>query len=180
MCESTAYSILCFQEAERNNFTADELQAALSHCRDKHPVQWLRDNWSKLIDTVQTLATKYGHEKRENTIGTISSTEAREALRLHKGNIWHAITECIEQRQKKYHEIASKGNFTREDIVTSLTAHHGNLELAMVELSKTQLRPFLMRIWGPPNGADNDSGNLLLQQALKEDRSGISKRTRKH
>ncbi|XP_065085092.1 E3 ubiquitin-protein ligase lubel isoform X5 [Ochlerotatus camptorhynchus] len=162
------------KEAERNNFTADELQAALSHCRDKHPVQWLRDNWSKLIDTVQTLATKYGHEKRENIIGTISSTEAREALRLHKGNIWHAITECIEQRQKKYQEIASKGNFTREDIVTSLTAHHGNLELAMVELSKTQLRPFLMRIWGPPNGADNDSGNLLLQQALKEDRSGIS------
>ncbi|EAT37920.1 AAEL010147-PA, partial [Aedes aegypti] len=146
------------------NFTADELQAALGHCRDKHPVQWLRDNWYKLVGTVQTLATKYGHEKRENTIGTISSTEAREALRLHKGNIWHAITECIEQRQKKYHEIASKGNFTREDIVTSLTAHHGNLELAMVELSKTQLKPFLMRIWGPPNGADNDS-------ALKEDRS---------
>ncbi|XP_062707212.1 E3 ubiquitin-protein ligase lubel isoform X12 [Aedes albopictus] len=162
------------KEAAQHNFTADELQAALSHCRDKHPVQWLRDNWSKLVDTVQTLATKYGHEKRENTIGTISSTEAREALRLHKGNIWHAITECIEQRQRKYHEIASKGNFTREDIVTSLTAHHGNLELAMVELSKTQLKPFLMRIWGPPNGADNDSGNLLLQQALKEDRSGIS------
>lgn len=166
--------ISLIKEAAQYNFTADELQAALGHCRDKHPVQWLRDNWYKLVDTVQTLATKYGHEKRENTIGTISSTEAREALRLHKGNIWHAITECIEQRQKKYHEIASKGNFTREDIVTSLTAHHGNLELAMVELSKTQLKPFLMRIWGPPNGADNDSGNLLLQQALKEDRSGIS------
>ncbi|XP_021700691.1 uncharacterized protein LOC5572927 isoform X11 [Aedes aegypti] len=166
--------ISLIKEAAQYNFTADELQAALGHCRDKHPVQWLRDNWYKLVGTVQTLATKYGHEKRENTIGTISSTEAREALRLHKGNIWHAITECIEQRQKKYHEIASKGNFTREDIVTSLTAHHGNLELAMVELSKTQLKPFLMRIWGPPNGADNDSGNLLLQQALKEDRSGIS------
>ncbi|XP_062545752.1 E3 ubiquitin-protein ligase lubel isoform X2 [Armigeres subalbatus] len=162
------------KEASHYNFTTDELQAALSLCKDKHPVLWLRDNWSKLVDTVQTLATKYGHEKRENTIGTISSAEAREALRLHKGNIWHAITECIEQRQKKYHEIASKGNFTREDIVTSLTAHHGNMDLAMVELSKTQLKPFLMRIWGPPNGADNDSGNSLLQQALKEDRSGIS------
>ncbi|XP_058819358.1 E3 ubiquitin-protein ligase lubel isoform X3 [Topomyia yanbarensis] len=166
--------VYLLKEAEQHKFTAEELQAALGHCRDKHPIQWLHDNWSKLIDTVQTLATKYGHEKRENTIGTISSIEAREALRLHKGNIWHAITECIEQRQKKYNEIASKGNFTREDIVTSLTAHHGNLDLAMVELSKTQLKPFLMRIWGPPNGADNDSGNSLLQQALKEDRSGIS------
>ncbi|XP_058446796.1 E3 ubiquitin-protein ligase lubel isoform X3 [Malaya genurostris] len=166
--------VYLLKEAEQNKFSAEELQAALSHCRDKHPIQWLRDNWSKLIETVQTLATKYGHEKRENIIGTISSIEAREALQLHKGNIWHAITECIEQRQRKYYEIASKGNFTREDIVTSLTAHHGNLELAMVELSKTQLKPFLMRIWGPPNGADNDSGNSLLHQALKEDRSGIS------
>ncbi|XP_053692024.1 E3 ubiquitin-protein ligase lubel [Sabethes cyaneus] len=162
------------KEAEHYKFTAEELQAALEHCKEKHPVQWLRENWSKLIDTVQTLATKYGHEKRENTIGTISTVEAREALRKHKGNIWHAITECIEQRQRKYSEIASKGNYTREDIVTSLTAHHGNLELAMLELSKTQLKPFLMRIWGPSNGAENDSGNILLHQALREDRSGIS------
>uniref|UniRef100_A0A182W7Q0 Uncharacterized protein n=1 Tax=Anopheles minimus TaxID=112268 RepID=A0A182W7Q0_9DIPT len=172
--EEPSEMTLLLREAERYQFTAEELQAAMNHCGEKHPVQWLRSNWNKLIETVQTLATKYGHEKRENTIGTISTVEAREALKMHKGNIWRAITECIEQRQRKYREIASKGNFTREDIVTSLTAHHGNLELAMVELSKTQLRPFLMRIWGPPNGADNDSGNLLLHQALQEDRTGIS------
>ncbi|XP_049530929.1 E3 ubiquitin-protein ligase lubel-like isoform X5 [Anopheles darlingi] len=172
--EEPSEMTLLLREAERYQFTAEELQAAMNHCGEKHPVQWLRDNWNKLIETVQTLATKYGHEKRENTIGTISIAEARDALKLHKGNIWRAITECIEQRQRKYREIASKGNFTREDIVTSLTAHHGNLELALVELSKTQLKPFLMRIWGPPNGADNDSSNLLLQQALKEDRTGIS------
>uniref|UniRef100_A0A182JSC7 Uncharacterized protein n=1 Tax=Anopheles christyi TaxID=43041 RepID=A0A182JSC7_9DIPT len=172
--EEPSEMTLLLREAERYHFTAVELQAAMNHCGENHPVQWLRSNWNKLIETVQTLATKYGHEKRENTIGTISTVEAREALRMHKGNIWRAITECIEQRQRKYREIASKGNFTREDIVTSLTAHHGNLELAMVELSKTQLKPFLMRIWGPPNGADNDSGNLLLQQALREDRTGIS------
>ncbi|XP_041779952.1 E3 ubiquitin-protein ligase lubel isoform X5 [Anopheles merus] len=172
--EEPSEMTLLLREAERYHFTAEELQAAMNHCGEKHPVQWLRSNWNKLIETVQTLATKYGHEKRENTIGTISTVEAREALRMHKGNIWRAITECIEQRQRKYREIASKGNFTREDIVTSLTAHHGNLELATIELSKTQLKPFLMRIWGPPSGADNDSGNLLLQQALQEDRTGIS------
>jgi len=55
----------------------------------------------------------------------------------------------------------SRGNFTREDIVTVLTANHGNIEAAYLELSKTQLKPFLMRIWGPPNGTENDSGNII-------------------
>jgi len=55
----------------------------------------------------------------------------------------------------------SRGNFTREDIVTVLTANHGNIEAAYLELSKTQLKPFLMRIWGPPNGTENESGNNI-------------------
>jgi E3 ubiquitin-protein ligase RNF31 len=143
-------------------YNAEELQAALNHCEGSNPIQWLRENWQKLIETVQHLATKYGHELKVNTIGTISSIEAREALRLHKGNIWHAVTQCIEQRQKKFNEIASRGNFTREDIVTSLTAHHGNMELALIELNKTQLKPFLMKIWGPPSGVDNESGNFMF------------------
>lgn len=54
-----------------------------------------------MIDTVVTLATNYGHERKENNIGTISVSEARDALRLHKGNVWTAVTECVEQRQKK-------------------------------------------------------------------------------
>jgi E3 ubiquitin-protein ligase RNF31 len=155
------------REAEHYKYTPEELQAALTHCGELNPVSWLRDNWSKLIETVQTLATKYGHERKENIIGTISAIEAREALRLHKGNIWHAVTECIEQRQKKYNEIATRSNYTREDIVTSLTAHHGNLELALVELNKSQLKPFLMRIWGPPAGADNESGNAIGPQSME-------------
>lgn len=149
------------QEAEHYKYTAEELQAALKHCGDLHPITWLRENWSKLIQTVQTLATKYGQERKENTIGTISSIEAREALRIHKGNVWHAVTECIEQRQKKYRDIADRGNYSREDIVTALTAHHGNLELALIDLGKSQLKPFLMRIWGPPTGVENESGNPL-------------------
>lgn len=152
------------QEAEQYKFNAEELQAALNHCEGSNPIVWLRENWQKLIETVQHLATKYGHELRVNTIGTISAIEAREALRLHKGNIWHAVTQCIEQRQKKYNEIAARGNFTREDIVTSLTAHHGNMELALIELNKTQLKPFLMKIWGPPSGADNESGNFMMER----------------
>lgn len=55
----------------------------------------------------------------------------------------------------------SKGNFTREDVVTVLTANHGDIEAAYMELRKSQLKPFLMKIWGPPLGLDNDSGNTF-------------------
>ena len=47
-----------------------------------------------------------------------------------KGNIWAAVTECVEGRQARYEELSSKGNFAREDIVTMLTAHQGNTEAA--------------------------------------------------
>ena len=53
------------------------------------------------MDTVVTLASNVGHEAEENTIGTLSKSEAKEALRKHKGNIWAAVTECVEQRQSK-------------------------------------------------------------------------------
>lgn len=42
-----------------------------------------------------------GRETPLNLIGTVSEIEARNALRLHRGNIWDAVTECVEQRQKK-------------------------------------------------------------------------------
>jgi len=56
-----------------------------------------------MIETVQTLATKYGRDKGQelNEVGTISPPEAKEALRLHRGNVWAAVTECVEQRRKK-------------------------------------------------------------------------------
>lgn len=73
--------------------------------------------------------------------------------------MWHSVTECIEQRQKKFNDIISRGNYSREDVVTALTAHKGNVDMALVELGKTQLKPFLMRIWGPPS-VDNESGNV--------------------
>lgn len=65
------------------------------------PIAWLRQNWRNLIDTVATLATNYGHERAENTVGTVSALEARDALRIKKGNVWAAVTYCVEQRQKK-------------------------------------------------------------------------------
>ncbi|KAL1458200.1 hypothetical protein WDU94_008367 [Cyamophila willieti] len=152
------------REAEQNGFTAEDLTIALSHCGESNPVTWLINNWRHMIDTVVTLATNYGHERSENNVGTLSAVEARDALRLHNGNVWAAVTECVETRQKKFNDLMSRGNFTREDIVTVLTANHGNVESAFVELNKTQLKPFLMRIWGPPQGLDNDCGDVSRLQ----------------
>lgn len=68
--------------------------------------------------------------------------------------------------------MASRGDFNREDIVTVLTANHGDLESAYTELSKTQLKPFLMRIWGPPVGTENEAGN---EGAMPEEVKGEGK-----
>ncbi|XP_018783776.1 PREDICTED: uncharacterized protein LOC108965672 isoform X5 [Bactrocera latifrons] len=155
--ETELYILL--KEAELYKFTPEELHAALKYCGPSvHPVQWLRENWHKLIQTVQSLSTKYGQERVENIIGTVSQGEARDALRQHGGNIWQAVSECIEQRQRKYREISSKGNYSREDIVTALTIHQGNADLALLDLGRTQLKPFLMRIRGSPAGVENESG----------------------
>lgn len=92
---------LRFQDAEHFKYSADEVQIALIYCGDQHPIEWLRQNWQKTINSVQTLATQMGRESPMNIVGTVSETEAKDALRLHNGNIWPAVTECVEQRQKK-------------------------------------------------------------------------------
>ena len=96
------------QEAEKTGFTAEDVQVALNHCDDANPVGWLKDNWDNMMDTVVTLASNVGHEAEENTIGTLSKSEAKEALRKHKGNIWAAVTECVEQRQSKVMILSMK------------------------------------------------------------------------
>jgi len=53
--------------------------------------------------------------------------------------------------------LQSRGTFLREEILSALTASQGNVDAAYLELSKAQLKPFLMRIWGPPSGLDNDA-----------------------
>ena len=93
------------REAEQSGFTAEDVQVALNHCGESNPVNWLKENWGNMMETVVTLASNVGHEAAENTIGTLSKPEAKEALRKHKGNIWAAVTECVEQRQLKVIEF---------------------------------------------------------------------------
>lgn len=146
---------LCVILKGANNYSFDEIQVALANCSDGDPLTWLNENWTKLIETVQTLATKYGQEHKENIVGTISSGEAREVLIKNKGSVWHAVTQCIEQRQRAYNTIKSQGNYNREDIVSTLTAHNGNEELALAELNRLQMKPFLLKIQSSPPVVEN-------------------------
>ncbi|XP_040575747.1 uncharacterized protein [Lepeophtheirus salmonis] len=148
------------REAEQAGYTAEDIQLALNHCGENNPIIWLKENWDNMNETVVTLASNVGFEAKENTIGTLSRTEATDALRKHKGNVWAAVTECVELRQAKYDELSGKGNFQREDIVTMLTSHHGNVEASYQELNKEQLKPFLMRIWGQGEVGEVSSGNV--------------------
>lgn len=52
--------------------------------------------------------------------------------------------------------IMAKGNFTTIEVVKALNDNAGNDDAALLELQKNQLKPFLMRIWGPPAGVENE------------------------
>jgi E3 ubiquitin-protein ligase RNF31 len=82
-------------------FEAEHLQIALSLCGDSQPVNWLRDNWLNMVDTVVTLATNYGHERPDNNIGTLTREEATRSVLKNQGNIWNSVTECVEERRRK-------------------------------------------------------------------------------
>lgn len=94
-------SCIHVQEAEKAGYQAEEVSVALPLCGDRGPLEWLSDNWWHMVDTVRTLASNYGKEKMDSNVGSITEQEARAALRAHKGNIWAAVTESVEQRQTK-------------------------------------------------------------------------------
>ena len=55
----------------------------------------------------------------------------------------------------------AKGNFTLANVIAALDTHSGNEEASVLELQKDQLKPFLMRIWGPPTGVENEEAAPL-------------------
>lgn len=158
------FGFLVFLPQAANNYTFEEIQVGLANVPSGgDPVAWLDNNWMKLIETVQTLATKYGQEHKENRTGTISTREAREALTKHKASVWHAVTECIERRQISFNQIQASGNYSSEDIVTYMTQFQGNVDGAMNELNRLQLKPFLMQVLNPENGATGEHAPSAAQ-----------------
>ncbi|XP_076398262.1 linear Ubiquitin E3 ligase isoform X12 [Megachile rotundata] len=153
------------RDAERLGYSTDDVQVALSQ-GSSNPIDWLKTQWPHLVETVQVLVTTQGKELKENNIGVLSATEAKEALRLTKGDVWNAVAMAIQRRQLKCEEIMKKGNFTTAEVVKALENNAGAEDAALFELQKNQLKPFLMRIWGPPVGVEND------EAAPREDAAG--------
>nr|XP_034190080.1 E3 ubiquitin-protein ligase lubel isoform X6 [Osmia lignaria] len=153
------------REAERHGYSTDDVQVALSQ-GSSNPIDWLKTQWPHLVETVQVLATTQGKELKENNVGMLSTAEAKEALRLTKGDVWNAVAMAIQRRQLKCEEIMKKGNFAMPEVVKALENNAGAEDAALFELQKNQLKPFLMRIWGPPVGVEND------EAAPREDASG--------
>jgi hypothetical protein len=96
-------SCIHVQEAEEENFKAEDLEIALTHCGEKSPIRWLKENWPGMVRTVQTLTSDYQTEMDglQNSIGRPTVQEAEHALRLHKGNVWASVVECTKQRKDK-------------------------------------------------------------------------------
>ncbi|CAL1675934.1 unnamed protein product [Lasius platythorax] len=154
------------REAERQGFTTDDVQTALAQGAP-NPIEWLNTQWPHLVETVRVLVTAQGKELRENSIGVLSPSEAREALRSVKGDVWNAVAAAIQRRQQKCQQIMARGNFALADVVRALDNNSGIEDAALLELQKNQLKPFLMRIWGPPVGVEND------EAAPHEDEAGV-------
>ncbi|XP_043529360.1 E3 ubiquitin-protein ligase lubel isoform X2 [Frieseomelitta varia] len=153
------------REAEKHGYSTDDVQVALSQGASD-PIDWLKTQWPHLVETVQVLASTQGKELKENNIGVLSDVEAKEALRVAKGDVWSAVAMAVQRRQLKCEEIMKKGNFAMAEVVKALENNSGAEDAALFELQKNQLKPFLMRIWGPPVGVEND------EAAPREDTAG--------
>ncbi|XP_076639258.1 linear Ubiquitin E3 ligase isoform X3 [Colletes latitarsis] len=153
------------REAERHGYSTDDVQVALSQGAS-NPIDWLKAQWPHLVETVQVLATTHGKELKENNVGSLTGAEAKEALRSAKGDVWNAVAVAIQRRQQKCEDIMKKGNFAMAEVVKALENNDGAEDAALFELQKNQLKPFLMRIWGPPVGVEND------EAAPREDAAG--------
>ncbi|XP_033231133.1 uncharacterized protein LOC117182184 isoform X3 [Belonocnema kinseyi] len=155
------------REAEKRGFSTDDVQVALSQ-DVLNPIEWLTTQWPHMIETIQVLVTAQGKELTENCIGNLSISEAKDALRLSKGDMWNAVTNAIQLRQRKCQRIMSKGAYMMTSVIDALDSNGGNEEAALLELQKDQLKPFLMRIWGPPAGVENE------EAAPRHDAAGVS------
>ncbi|XP_043784200.1 E3 ubiquitin-protein ligase lubel isoform X5 [Apis laboriosa] len=164
------------REAEKHGYSTDDVQVALSQGAS-NPIDWLKTQWPHLVETVQVLVTTQGREMKENNIGMLSGVEAKEALRVTKGDVWKAVAMAAQRRQLKCEEIMKKGNFTMMEVVKALENNAGAEDAALFELQKNQLKPFLMRIWGPPVGVENDEA-APREDAVGGETSGSEQITR--
>lgn len=92
---------LLIQEADELGFVPEELQIALEMCGNKKPINWLKENYQVMVDTVVAMATREGQVTTRNDIGQITDVEARESLKKTGGNVEEAMKDCVSERKQK-------------------------------------------------------------------------------
>ncbi|RWS31069.1 RING finger protein 31-like protein [Leptotrombidium deliense] len=106
------------REAEKKGFTAEDVEIAFNFSADS-AMEWLETNWSNMVETVLTLANNQimqNEKKRGVTkkallqIPLITETEAKQALRNARGNIWQAIEKCVQRKEQEKQGV--NGNTT--------------------------------------------------------------------
>ncbi|XP_019637933.1 PREDICTED: uncharacterized protein LOC109480225 [Branchiostoma belcheri] len=136
-----------FREAEHAGFLPEEVQAALLHCGNANPVDWLKANWRELVASTAAQATEEGKKLRANIVGVITTQEAAEALRKQEGDIAKSIKECIDSRRKKFVQMMQDHDFEQDQVLTALQENGGDKEKAILAIQREKLRPFEEHIW---------------------------------
>ncbi|XP_064611767.1 E3 ubiquitin-protein ligase lubel-like [Liolophura sinensis] len=158
--------IALLRDADKLGFVPEELQIALEMCGNKKPVDWLKENWQDMIDTVIALATSEGQASTHNDIGQITDVEAKESLKKAWGNVEEAVKDCVSKRKKNFQHLVMEGPFPREAILRCLHQRKGDVEKALTDLQQAQLQPYLERIWQNPNNSQPEA--LLMAAANHE------------
>ncbi|KAI8479486.1 CD40 signaling pathway [Branchiostoma belcheri] len=136
-----------FRAAENAGFLPEEVQAALLHCENGDPVQWLKENWQGLVASIATQATEESKKLKTNIVGVITTQEAAEALRKQEGDIAKSIKECIDCRRKKFIYVMEFQEFEQDQVLAALQEKCGDAEKAIQAIQLEQLRPFEEHIW---------------------------------
>ncbi|XP_078687862.1 uncharacterized protein LOC144919988 [Branchiostoma floridae x Branchiostoma belcheri] len=136
-----------FRAAENAGFLPEEVQAALLHCENGDPVNWLKENWQELVSSVAAQATEESKKLKTNIVGVITTQEAAEALRKQEGDVAKSIKECIDCRRKKFIYVMEFQEFEQDQVLAALQENYGDAEKAIQAIQLEQLRPFEEHIW---------------------------------
>ncbi|XP_052816593.1 uncharacterized protein LOC128243102 isoform X2 [Mya arenaria] len=161
--------LLLIRGAEKEGFEFREVELAVQLCGTQglQPLEWLHDVWPSLAELVANTATANGKKAPQNDVGDVSTQEARSALLKSAGEIEKAVKQCVEDRKQKYAEVSASGEFAREDVLTALYQHSGDVEEVVDQLNQALVHAFQGRLWDEHQNGCNEV--LLAARAAGTD-----------
>ncbi|XP_052234054.1 uncharacterized protein LOC127846658 isoform X8 [Dreissena polymorpha] len=147
----TLFSII--KMASEEGYTVPEAELAVI-LDEKDPLQYLKNVWPSLIDHVAYHAAEEGKKGPQNSVGDVSAEEAKAALLACKGDLDASIKKCMDDRIVKYGMVSQQGEFAREEILTALFQHKGDVMEALDQLNHSLVKPVSDRVWNAPGEVD--------------------------